>query len=72
MEIRTTVAAGSGQGAAGGEFAFEVDAGAEVDRRHAERLGGADIGGQIVDEQEVLGGQAHALDEDLVDARGPA
>ena len=35
---------------------------------HAERLSGADIGGRIVDEQEVLGPRADALEQDLVDA----
>ena len=62
-------AVSSRQGAACGEFAFEIDAGAKVDRRHPRGLRSAHVGDEFVDEQQVARPSSHTLEQDFVDAR---
>ncbi len=40
-----------------------------MDRAHAERLGGADVGERVVDEQKLVRLAPGALEQNLVDAR---
>ena len=40
-----------------------------MDRRHAERLGGAHVGRRVVDEQELAWPSPGALEQDFIDAR---
>jgi hypothetical protein len=51
------------------EFAFQVDAGAEVDPRHAERSRGLDVPERIVDEDELLRLSPDLLEQARIDAR---
>ena len=52
----------------GGELALEIDAGAEVDRRHAERSRRLDVLKRIVDEHEFLRPSPDPLEQDFKDA----
>src|ERR1700722_8331002 len=59
----------SRQSAARHELLLQVDAGSEMDRGHAERLGCAHVGGRVIDKEEFAWPPPGALEKDFIDAR---